>query len=56
MAPLAALEGETGNDMAGRENDTFGNFTTFINKTLKSLACKMHRRNEKCVQNFDLNA
>jgi hypothetical protein len=56
MAPLAALEGETGNDMAGRANDTFGNVTTFINKTLQCLACKMHRRNAKSVQNFDLNA
>jgi hypothetical protein len=55
IATLAALEGENGNDIAGRANDTFGNFTTFINKTLQFLARKMHGRNEKCVQNVDLN-
>jgi hypothetical protein len=56
MPSLAALEGESGSVMAGRANDTFANFTAFINKTLQCLACKMHSRNEKCVQNFDLNA
>jgi hypothetical protein len=57
MTLLAGLVGDRVVTIWSTEaNYTFGNVTTFINKTLQCLVCKMHGRDEKCIQSFDLNA
>jgi hypothetical protein len=53
MTLLAEFVGERVTTIWPTEaNDTFSNVTTFINKTLQCLVCKMHGRDKKMHKRF----